>query len=104
MRGLKQKTETIPGRCSEVAPFVGAWIETRTLYIDTHRSLLVAPFVGAWIETLYLTRRMYQNWSHPLWVRGLKLTSVDNFSLLIFVAPFVGAWIETFESLEQMEE
>ena len=33
-----------------VAPFVGAWIETRmtTLMILRQR---VAPFVGAWIET-----------------------------------------------------
>ena len=35
---------------SEVAPFTGAWIETRkTQYVtDQFR---VAPFTGAWIET-----------------------------------------------------
>ena len=36
-----------------VAPYVGAWIETRaalsTLWLE-----IVAPYVGAWIETRYL--------------------------------------------------
>ena len=55
-----------------VAPFVGAWIETRKYYEIEHVSE-VAPFVGAWIET----------------VVSLSLV------LMCHVAPFVGAWIET---------
>ena len=39
----------------------------------------VAPYVGAWIETF--TRRA-ERWSgftsHPMWVRGLKLIETSN--------------------------
>ena len=36
----------------------------------------------------------FKRWSHPSWVRGLKLN--DNLpSHLQRVAPFMGAWIET---------
>ena len=34
----------------EVAPFVGAWIETQ-IPLGVAMQLPVAPFVGAWIET-----------------------------------------------------
>ena len=34
----------------EVAPYVGAWIETVILTTDTTH-IVVAPYVGAWIET-----------------------------------------------------
>ena len=33
-----------------VAPFTGAWIETKNLFL-THLWHIVAPFTGAWIET-----------------------------------------------------
>ena len=57
-----------------VAPRVGAWIETyedRTTF-DTQE---VAPRVGAWIET-ELTDAEQREFimSHPVWVRGLKLS------------------------------
>ena len=58
-----------------VAPFVGAWIETPGIPVETSR-LIVAPFVGAWIETCHCNR---------LFVRDQ-------------VAPFVGAWIETSDN------
>ena len=62
---------------NDVAPFVGAWIETRVGYSGQSRSL-VAPFVGAWIETnVHLLDSEYP-WSHPLWVRGLKLPSLES--------------------------
>ena len=51
--------------------------------------------MGAWIETF---ARMYlQNYakSHPMWVRGLKLSCLLLIILLFCVAPYVGAWIET---------
>ena len=32
----------------------------------------VAPYVGAWIETFNSSRPLYIALSHPTWVRGLK--------------------------------
>ncbi len=55
-----------------VAPFAGAWIETRGTELMNGLPL-VAPFAGAWIETLI----------------GEFLISAPR------VAPFAGAWIET---------
>ncbi len=57
---------------SNVAPFTGAWIETRCVMRGQCVNL-VAPFTGAWIET------------------GDKATQ----SWMTAVAPFTGAWIET---------
>ena len=55
-----------------VAPYVGAWIETKKIaHLPIYRN--VAPYVGAWIEThndIYLDSHSK---SHPMWVRGLKL-------------------------------
>jgi len=56
-----------------VAPFTGAWIETRR-HPASFRMRRVAPFTGAWIETRYAD-------SNDL--------ADDR------VAPFTGAWIET---------
>ena len=56
-----------------VAPYVGAWIETKVAASATP-SAAVAPYVGAWIET------EGQNKKEPH----------------SQVAPYVGAWIETF--------
>ncbi len=36
---------------TDVAPFVGAWIETSTKEWLYNALVGVAPFVGAWIET-----------------------------------------------------
>ena len=51
MRGLKQKQNPHNLYRLEVAPYVGAWIETKD-QIATMKHILVAPYVGAWIETL----------------------------------------------------
>ena len=56
----------------DVAPFVGAWIETIAISLTSAISS-VAPFVGAWIETVQTLMREKR----------------------LGVAPFVGAWIET---------
>ena len=56
-----------------VAPYVGAWIETHFKGASCG-SPKVAPYVGAWIETLLLIPRKESLKSHPMWVRGLKLT------------------------------
>ena len=58
-----------------VAPHVGAWIETHLSLIRGLYSL-VAPHVGAWIETEI----------------EMKLAAKNK------VAPHVGAWIETMPS------
>jgi hypothetical protein len=65
------------------------------------RSLVqVAPFVGAWIETLIGQRSysMYLIESRPSWARGLKPPRFDPARQTAPVAPFVGAWIETLWS------
>ena len=94
---------------------MGAWIETyRDVVMRSHQ--WVAPYVGAWIETRLLDtqaegQRSHPTWvrglkhtevvmiignhtSHPTWVRGLKHLIAKMFHYLI-VAPYVGAWIET---------
>ena len=71
-RGLKLyiSKPTIP--IYQVAPHVGAWIETR-IKETIYQKKQVAPHVGAWIETLQ------QLLQQVPWT----------------VAPHVGAWIET---------
>ena len=54
-----------------VAPYVGAWIETETI-LQNFTKILVAPYVGAWIETPQFGETAYIQTSHPMWVRGLK--------------------------------
>ena len=98
-----------------VAPYVGAWIETRVSgWTESWHG--VAPYVGAWIETTLSGLNNIFTLSHPTWVRGLKQVTeyvlavkpsrtlrgcVDwnLFSLSTHetrqVAPYVGAWIET---------
>ena len=72
VRGLKQRLCNTDVSYCEVAPRVGAWIETMPVYNGLRR-LAVAPRVGAWIETF------------------AKATKAGT----IAVAPRVGAWIET---------
>ena len=69
---IETKSSASINLLSLVAPYVGAWIETSlTRMINTIKA--VAPYVGAWIETLYSNGEFW----------------------LLFVAPYVGAWIET---------
>ena len=72
VRGLKLTVTEICIKRSIVAPYVGAWIETRKSGNEWKRST-VAPYVGAWIETMRVR---------------LQKTLTE-------VAPYVGAWIET---------
>ena len=55
---------------------MGAWIETRELAIcrESHQ---VAPYMGAWIETLQTLPKHSVDKSHPTWVRGLKQDTVE---------------------------
>ena len=71
-RGLKRISKKCIPSWVMVAPFAGAWIETR--YKPPLSTVIsVAPFAGAWIETI---------------LHDQKLESKT-------VAPFAGAWIET---------
>jgi len=56
---------------SQVAPRVGAWIETsrRKEPSGAHH---VAPRVGAWIETISPALKLIAVSSRPAWARGLK--------------------------------
>ena len=57
--------------------------------------MLVAPFVGAWVETKSFIAPLLSAGSRPSWARGLKLQDVDCAVEGLKVAPFVGAWVET---------
>ena len=56
---------------------MGAWIETYYEF-EYKGSVLVAPYVGAWIETISYDVEDGAPMSHPTWVRGLKLLSINN--------------------------
>ena len=71
-RGLKPHEPFVANNRPDVAPRVGAWIETIS-GVRLCWSEQVAPRVGAWIET----------------------TSLMSTKDLKGVAPRVGAWIET---------
>ena len=77
VRGLKHLPFRKPLLKETVAPYVGAWIETK-LNNSKSPTATVAPYVGAWIETRVSTRKTLSVWSHPTWVRGLKLSSTLN--------------------------
>ena len=73
---------------------MGAWIETLVLCLQANLAQ-VAPRVGAWIETSDFSINTVTNTSHPVWVRGLKRSTSSLLLLQLRVAPRVGAWIET---------
>ena len=50
VRGLKQLRQANNRARWQVAPYVGAWIETKYSFMLL-KSYCVAPYVGAWIET-----------------------------------------------------
>ena len=54
----------------------------------------VAPYMGAWIETLKQRVASSVALSHPTWVRGLK-PEAGKMIAPYCVAPYMGAWIET---------
>ena len=72
VRGLKLLRNMRCKSVNDVAPYVGAWIETWCSKILSWL-VKVAPYVGAWIETPSLAKKPYDFTSHPMWVRGLKL-------------------------------
>ena len=81
-----------------VAPRVGAWIETLDQAMIFTAIYIVAPRVGAWIETQPQTASTQTvPESHLVWVRGLKHQFIYKLNGWIKVAPRVGAWIETLQ-------
>ncbi len=68
---MKRRLTAAAKAQAEVAPRVGAWIETaRGLGSGPPR--WVAPRVGAWIETTKEKHTMQPQESPPAWGRGLK--------------------------------
>ena len=76
VRGLKLAQISFSVPPEDVAPYVGAWIETNILVHLSCRHC-VAPYVGAWIETILTLWYIKIQQSHPTWVRGLKLSQCD---------------------------
>ncbi len=78
-----------------VAPRVGAWIETWNFRF---KRLLQAGSHPVWVRGLKQIIRWVmvgRQLSHPVWVRGLKLLAFVTLGDWMPVAPRVGAWIET---------
>ena len=94
-RGSKRPRLRPPAPTHEVAPRVGAWIETRR-----SRSLAaipsVAPRVGAWIETpIRAGGRRFPRCRSPRGNVDRNVVPPAMANVLTQVAPRVGAWIET---------
>ena len=122
VRGLKHIRRVNVFASSKSHPM---WVRgLKLLYTLLIVSLVnVAPYVGAWIETYEGQVEDFAHLSHPMWVRGLKqhigrtclwepcvapyvgawieTTSPRNRCLSTHVAPYVGAWIETRKILAQ---
>ena len=94
VRGLKQRICVPNPRFRRVAPYVGAWIETRCREESDGRGTSHPTWVRG-LKHLMRLRDWGQYRSHPTWVRGLKHTSPLRQSWICRVAPYVGAWIET---------
>ena len=60
------------GSETNVAPRVGAWIETGGNRSRSGQGNRVAPRVGAWIETHCDKHAAHLKASRPAWARGLK--------------------------------
>ena len=81
-RGLKRYAHDPSSGWVVVAPYTGAWIETRMAW---HRCApdRVAPYTGAWIETYMPTLDDAKLQSLPTRGRGLKLLFDDDTRLLV---------------------
>ena len=89
VRGLKHNHKIYFYIKQLVASYVGAWIETESLYISGVPKR-VASYVGAWIETNENCFLIVKNKSHPMWVRGLKLSI---FTLIIIINRSHPMWV-----------
>ena len=94
VRGLKRFSEAQCPHRGHVAPRAGAWVETFRVPIETTWRP-VAPRAGAWVETQPRASGGSCRPSHPVRVRGLKLTLEAGVTWPFSVAPRAGAWVET---------
>ena len=95
VRGLKPFLRERFVDLANVAPYVGAWIETALIFL----SMRPAPSHPMWVRGLKPARPVAEALdpvSHPMWVRGLKHRIGDESPSREQVAPYVGAWIETW--------
>ena len=94
VRGLKRVGYPVADWSREVAPYVGAWIET---YVEPRATAWNSSH-PMWVRGLKPTLPLEVASvapSHPMWVRGLKHHQDRQTGLPARVAPYVGAWIET---------
>ena len=94
VRGLKPVLLALPTNPLNVAPRVGAWIETTT----EERSAEIIESHPVWVRGLKPLQDNFIKYyvvSHPVWVRGLKRQGECREGCRPHVAPRVGAWIET---------
>ena len=82
----------------QVAPLVGAWIETIADAVVISLAL-VAPLVGAWIETWLEAAEPHASRVAPLVGAWIETNAVRAGAGAAGVAPLVGAWIETVTKL-----
>ena len=75
VRGLKPMNSAAYVRLKQVAPHVGAWIETLSLLQVLLTSLVSHPMWVRGLKLLMLLINYIVLWSHPMWVRGLKLST-----------------------------
>ena len=116
VRGLKHNLRRYRSKRNTVAPYVGAWIETKA-HLQALTSVLSHPTWVRGLKLSFLFLHLPNLMSHPTWVRGLKLTFCAeqcpdfeshptwvrglkpianvNWQQAYPVAPYVGAWIET---------
>ena len=78
-RGLKPKYGNDKLLEENVAPHMGAWIETLYKLAGTEDTN-VAPHMGAWIETAQMERLVSAGLSLPTWERGLKPKNANLFA------------------------
>lgn len=64
VRGLKHQNLCELACCNSVAPYLGAWIETK-MFASSDLVPDVAPYVGAWIETTSLLSTLYTSFVAP---------------------------------------
>ena len=79
-RGLKQIITSSQFEKSVVAPYAGAWIETRYIFSPFFNAT-VAPYAGAWIETWSSVTVLVAAASPLMQGRGLKLIRSIKFNL-----------------------
>ena len=95
---IETSMPTVSISLSNVAPHMGAWIETFAP-LRTLTKQGVAPHMGAWIETNRASSLASSLRSSPL-IRGHGLKRhTAQLIFEVYVAPHMGAWIETTSHL-----